>query len=66
MLSTVHAILSAYDHRLIRIIEYRYGLNGREPETFTAISERLGITRQRAQQLHDRAMLIIRQAYKLE
>jgi RNA polymerase sigma factor (sigma-70 family) len=44
-------------HRLYAVIVARYGLNGEAPKTFAAIGCLLGVTRQRAHQLHVEALL---------
>jgi len=44
-------------HRLYVVIVVRYGLYGEAPHTFAAIGRMLGVTRQRAQQLHVEALL---------
>lgn len=44
-------------HRLYVVIVTRYGLRGEMPHTFAAIGRILGVTRQRAHQLHVEALL---------
>jgi RNA polymerase sigma factor (sigma-70 family) len=44
-------------HRLYVVIVARYGLCGEVPHTFAAIGRMLGVTRQRAHQLHVEALL---------
>jgi hypothetical protein len=50
-------LLACLRHRLQLVIVTRYGLNGEAPQTFAAIGRRLGVTRQRAHQLHTEALL---------
>jgi RNA polymerase sigma factor (sigma-70 family) len=50
-------LLGGLPHRLQLVIVARYGLNGEAPQTFAAIGRRLGVTRQRAHQLHTEAVL---------
>jgi RNA polymerase sigma factor (sigma-70 family) len=50
-------LLSCLPHRLLLVIVARYGLTGEAPQTFAAIGRRLGVTRQRAHQLHAEALL---------
>lgn len=49
--------LSRLPQRLAFVLVARYGLQGNPPQTFTAIGQFLGLTRQRAQQLHQEALL---------
>lgn len=51
------ALLARLPSRLHTVIVARYGLNGERPHTFAAIGRRLGVTRQRAHQLHAEALL---------
>jgi len=57
----VHQALQRLVDRLPRPLDYvivaRYGLDGRSPQTFTTIGQTLGVTRQRAHQLHTEALL---------
>ena len=50
------ALLTHLPHRLYAVIVARYGLNGEAPKTFAAIGRMLGVTRQRAHQLHVEAL----------
>ena len=50
-------LLERLPHRLYTVIVARYGLKGEAPKTFAAIGHRLGVTRQRAHQLHAEALL---------
>jgi len=47
--------------RLQLVLKARYGRAGESPATFRQIGERLGVSRQRAQQLHQEALLRLRQ-----
>jgi RNA polymerase sigma factor (sigma-70 family) len=57
----LHEALRRLVARLPRPLDYvivaRYDLDGRSPQTFTAIGLALGVTRQRAHQLHTEALL---------
>lgn len=57
----VHEALHRLVARLPRPLDYvivaRYGLDGRPPQTFTTIGQALGLTGQRAHQLHREALL---------
>lgn len=57
----VHQALYRLVARLPRPLDYviitRYGLHGRSPQTFTAIGQSLGLTGERARQLHIEALL---------
>lgn len=50
-------LLQHLPYRLYTVIVARYGLNGEAPKTFAAIGRMLGVTRQRAHQLHVEALL---------
>lgn len=47
--------------RLQLVLNTRYGWTGEPPATFRQIGKRLGVSRQRAQQLHQEALLRLRQ-----
>ena len=53
----LNRLLSCLPQRLQLVIVARYGLNGAAEQTFAAIGRRLGVTRQRAHQLHTEAVL---------
>ena len=57
----IHQALYRLVARLPRPLDYvivtRYGLHGRLPQTFTAIGQALGLTGERARQLHLEALL---------
>lgn len=50
-------LLTHLPRRLHAVIVARYGLDGEAPKTFAAIGRMLGVTRQRAHQLHVEALL---------
>lgn len=47
--------------RLQRVLKARYGWRGDPPATFGQIGEQLGVSRQRAHQMHQEALLRLRQ-----
>jgi RNA polymerase primary sigma factor len=49
-------LLSKMDKREAAIVRLRFGLNGEEPKTLTAIGERLGLTRERVRQIETEAL----------
>lgn len=53
----LHHLVARLPQRLRYVIVARYGLAGDDPHTWAAIGQALGITRQRAQQLHSQALL---------
>ncbi|MFX1266180.1 MAG: sigma-70 family RNA polymerase sigma factor [Promethearchaeota archaeon] len=55
--SALHRLLKRLPPPLDEVIVARYGLNGEAPQTFAAIGRTLGVTRQRAHQLHVEALL---------
>jgi RNA polymerase primary sigma factor len=50
--------------REAKIITLFYGLDGQEPLTFEHIGKQFGITRQRASQLRDRGIRILRESHR--
>jgi RNA polymerase primary sigma factor len=55
-LQHVMDLLSKMDKREAAIVRLRFGLNGEEPKTLTAIGERLGLTRERVRQIETEAL----------
>ena len=53
--------VEALPGRLQWVLHSRYGWEGQRPATFAQIGEELGVTRQRAHQLHQEALLRLRQ-----
>jgi RNA polymerase sigma factor (sigma-70 family) len=53
----VGQLLLSLPPRLAHVLVARYGLGGGEPLTFAAIGAELGVSRQRAQQLHVEALM---------
>jgi RNA polymerase sigma factor (sigma-70 family) len=53
----LECLLTRLPHPLYEVIVARYGLHGEGPQTFAAIGRTLGVTRQRAHQLHMEALL---------
>jgi DNA-directed RNA polymerase sigma subunit (sigma70/sigma32) len=49
-------LVAQLPERLRTVIVAHYGLAAAPPQTFTAIGQALGVTRQRAQQLHVEAL----------
>ena len=52
------------EEREATVLRLRFGFDGEEPQTFTAIGEHLGVTRERARQLEQRALSKLRQLVK--
>jgi RNA polymerase primary sigma factor len=52
------------DEREAMIMRLHYGLDGTEPMTLAAIGKKLGISRERARQLRERATRRVRQAFQ--
>jgi RNA polymerase nonessential primary-like sigma factor len=44
-------------HREKEVLEGRFGLHDREPETLEVLSDRLGLTRERVRQIQNEALL---------
>jgi hypothetical protein len=53
----LYALVARLPEPLHTVIVARYGLSGNPPHTFAAIGRSLGLTRQRAHQLHAEALL---------
>ncbi len=52
--------IDALSHREKEVLEGRFGLHDREPETLEVLSERLGLTRERVRQIQNEALLKLR------
>jgi len=57
VLAAVRRLVAQLPPRLAYVIVAHYGLGDAAPQTFAAIGGALGVTRQRAQQLHQEALL---------
>ncbi len=53
---SVGSLLDHLDERELKILNYRYGLDGREPETLEMVGERFEITRERVRQIQKSAL----------
>jgi RNA polymerase primary sigma factor len=53
--------LAQLEPRLREVLERRFGLNGRDPQTLEHIGKELGVTRERVRQLETRALKELRQ-----
>lgn len=49
--------LAALSHREKEVLEGRFGLHDREPETLEVLSDRLGLTRERVRQIQNEALV---------
>jgi len=54
--SNVSDLLDYLDERELRILNYRYGLDGNDPETLERVGERFHITRERVRQIQKSAL----------
>lgn len=54
--SNVSHLLEHLDERELKILNYRYGLDGNEPETLERVGERFHITRERVRQIQKSAL----------
>ena len=61
LLATIREASAQLPERLQLVVHMRYGWNGEDPATFRQIGEQLGVSRQRACQLHQEAVLRLRQ-----
>jgi RNA polymerase primary sigma factor len=52
----VRGVLETLDQRSSRILEMRFGLNGRRPRTLEQIAKKLGLTRERVRQIQKHAL----------
>jgi RNA polymerase sigma factor (sigma-70 family) len=59
--ASTRSAVAALPARLQRVVNSRYGWEGQEPATFRQIGEQLGVTKQRAHQLHEEALMRLRQ-----
>jgi DNA-directed RNA polymerase sigma subunit (sigma70/sigma32) len=53
----VHVLVRRLPGRLAYLIVARYGLDGGPPQSFATMGQALGVSRQRAHQLHSDALL---------
>jgi RNA polymerase sigma factor (sigma-70 family) len=58
--TSLHALVARLPQRLQQVITARYGLNGRQARTYRWIGARLGLSRERARQLHTEALVWLR------
>jgi RNA polymerase sigma factor (sigma-70 family) len=58
--ATLHKLVASLSPRLRYVIVARYGLDGREPATYAQIGAQLGLTGERARQLHTEALVVLR------
>ena len=58
--------MAALPERHRRVVEARYGLNGRDIETLDSLSQALGVTRERVRQLQMEALLRLREQVRRE
>lgn len=54
--TSMRGLLDHLDDRELKILNYRYGLDGREPETLERVGERFSITRERVRQIQKCAL----------
>lgn len=54
--TSMKGLLDHLDDRELKILNYRYGLDGREPETLERVGERFSITRERVRQIQKSAL----------
>jgi RNA polymerase nonessential primary-like sigma factor len=52
--------IDALSHREKEVLEGRFGLHDREPETLEVLSDRLGLTRERVRQIQNEALMKLR------
>jgi RNA polymerase primary sigma factor len=57
--------LLVLNHRERRVVELRYGLAGRETASYAEIAVELDVSRERARQIHNQAMALLKQSYGL-
>jgi RNA polymerase sigma factor (sigma-70 family) len=58
--AALHKLMTSLSPRLRYVIVARYGLDGREPATYAEIGAQLGLTGERARQLHTEALVVLR------
>ena len=57
--ATLHALVAALPARLRAVVVAHYGLDGTVPQTFAALGQAWGVSRQRIHQLHRQALLLL-------
>jgi RNA polymerase primary sigma factor len=58
--NTIEDILSRLSNREMRIIQLRFGLNGKAPLTLEETGKLMGITRERVRQIQEKAAIKLR------
>jgi RNA polymerase sigma factor (sigma-70 family) len=58
--ATLHKLVASLSPRLRYVVVTRYGLDGQAPATYAEIGARLGLTGERARQLHTEALVLLR------
>lgn len=61
VVAALHALVGQLPPRLRQVVVGHYGLSGGRPQPFAASGQRLGVTRQRAEQLHAEALIWLAQ-----
>ena len=59
--ASIWAAVAHLPERLQRVLRARYGQAGQAPATFQQIGAQLGVSKQRAHQLHQEALIRLRQ-----
>ncbi len=60
-MSWARNLLGQLEEREATVLRLRFGFDGEDPQTFTAIGKQLGVTRERARQLERRALSKLRE-----
>ena len=61
----LHSAIADLPGRLGRVMRRRYGISGNPPSTLAEIGAELGVSRERARQLHNRGINLLRQNTRL-
>jgi RNA polymerase primary sigma factor len=56
----LESIINSLDQRLRLVLELRFGLSGQTPQTLVEVGRKLGVTRERARQLEEKALDTLR------
>jgi RNA polymerase primary sigma factor len=68
-LGLIHSIERAFEHLLAReaeILRLYFGFDGKEPMTLESIGAMMGVTRERARQIKERALLKLRKSKQVD
>ena len=61
----LNVVLKTLPPRHQKAVRYRFGLNGKKPETLRKVGERLGVTQERVRQIIAKALRMLRHPLRI-